>query len=124
MSNTQLNKPNPLVLLEYIFNNEHKLYCMSIEDVSRLRKRYQNVNITDDGGITIVSISGATPQPNETDFIIVTSNTPPPDDDPGTGAGRIRIVPVSVESRVDNTVIRIRNTFRQIRDLTQEILER
>ena len=124
MSNTQLNNPNPIALLEYIFNNEHKDFFMSNEDVSRLRQSYPDVNITDDGGITIIRMNGATPQPNDRDFIIVTSDTPPPDDDPDADAGRIRIVPVSVESQVDNTVFRIRNAFRQIRDLTQEILQR
>lgn len=124
MSNTQLNNPNPFALLDYTNEFVSTYFCMSKEDVSRLRESHPDVNITDDDGITIVHINGATPQPNETDFIIVTSNTPPPDDDPGTGAGRIRIVPVSVDSRVDNTVIRFRNTFRQIRDLTREILAR
>jgi hypothetical protein len=122
MSNTQLNKPNPLALLDYTNEFVSTYFCMSKEDVSRLRESHPDVNITNDGGITIVRMNGATLQPNNTDFIIVTSNTQPPDDDPGAGAGRIRIVPVSVESEVDNTVSLIRNAFRQILNLTQEIL--
>jgi hypothetical protein len=121
MSNTQLINPNPFALLHYEFAGVDTYYLMLNKQVKLLRQRYQSVNINNDGDIPIIRMNGEPPRPDDANLIIVTSDTQqPPDDDPN--AGRIRIVPVSAESRMDNTVSLIQIAFGPFQVLTPQTL--
>ena len=109
MDSKIIENSNQFVLLHYVVaGGVHTYYLMLKEQVERLRQRYSSVNITNTDDIQIIDMPGKPPGPEDELFIIVTSNSPPPDDDADADAGRIRIVPVSAVSQVDNTVSLIR----------------
>lgn len=95
---------NPFVLLRYVVESVRKHY-LTLKELVQSHVHLSSYNITNQNDIQIINMPGNPPGPDDPQFIIVTSDFHPPDDDAGAGAIRIPIIPVSATSQADNILL-------------------